>query len=237
MRSKLLQKSSTISKQQQQQKQQKSQASEQSNQQHLCTKPAHPTATSASSQPISSMPLHKFIEAETSAPSRHSTNLSDLVWNRGKTGQFIMEQRGPIIHIKSANSAYVSKQQLASSQQTSTDMTDSMNTASLSRSSSLSMKRPSAVIALPNVPSTSLPVINTEDLGDVELVNKYLLSSDSNSSIKQTFEQQIEKELEIHLDSINSFKEKLLNFTNEAKSANLKRKSQQEQQQLVRLLN
>lgn len=144
-----------------------------------------------------------------------------------------MEQRGPIIHIKSADSANVSKQ--LSNTQPGADITDNMNNTSLSRSSSLSMKRPPAVIALPNVPSTSLPVINTEDLGDSDLVNKYLLSSDSNSSIKQTFEQQIEKELEIHLDSINSFKEKLLNFTNEAKSVNLKRKSQQEQQLLVRV--
>ncbi len=68
-----------------------------------------------------------------------------------------------------------------------------------SRSSSPAMKKPPSVIALPNVPFHShnlLPSIDT---------------------MKQSFEQQIEKELEIHLDSINSFKEKLLNFTNEAK--------------------
>jgi len=68
-----------------------------------------------------------------------------------------------------------------------------------SRSSSPAMKKPPSVIALPNVPFHNhnlLPSIDT---------------------MKQSFEQQIEKELEIHLDSINSFKEKLLNFTNEAK--------------------
>jgi hypothetical protein len=68
-------------------------------------------------------------------------------------------------------------------------------------------------------------VITTEDLpqnGDD--VDEPL---SSNQSTKHTFEEQIEKELEIHLDSINSFKERLLSFTNEAKSVNLKRKSQE----------
>ncbi len=80
---------------------------------------------------------------------------------------------------------------------TTTATSTSTNTRKRSRSSSLSIKKPPPVIALPNVPFHHLlPHID---------------------SMKQSFEQQIEKELEIHLDSINSFKEKLLNFTNEAK--------------------
>lgn len=74
-----------------------------------------------------------------------------------------------------------------------------------SRSSSLTMKKLPAVIALPDVPSASLPAI--DNVGIVGKVSdSKILSSDSSSSIKQSFEQQIEKELEIHLDSINSFK-------------------------------
>ena len=68
------------------------------------------------------------------------------------------------------------------------------------------------------------------------LDSKDMLSSDSSSSIKQSFEQQIEKELEIHLDSINSFKEKLLNFTNEAKTS-LKRKNDNSNPVAVDLIN
>jgi len=81
------------------------------------TKDPHPTATHAEKAPntISNHTLHKQLEIEsTTTEPEHTTlrlsqeqkqNLADFVWTRSQSSQLIMEQRGPIIHIKCANMA------------------------------------------------------------------------------------------------------------------------------------
>ena len=155
--------------------------------------------------------FQKFIEEKGLGLANNINNLDQSKKsNSSKNNQVesltLEKNQSPIIRIK--NTKKPANILLVGSGEITEDEYERPVDQNTSRSSSLSMKKPPSVIALPDVPSASLPVLADENKEGT----KSLLSSDSNSSIKQSFEQQIEKELEIHLDSINSFKVRFYRF-------------------------